>query len=392
MSSSNGKLSALHPEDRLSWLNTSTRTPFSFGMINMTRIRGTLVPIKLCVLCLVAGVASPALADHAGPTGIGAGTSLNVLSPDTLERGDASVGFRLTYTRPEQRSDEELENLAGQHIHAHNTDYSIRAVAGVAYGITDRLTVSAELPYVRHDDLREGEHSHAGGQALNEVVQLGSVSGLGDLSVIAKYKLIDREGAKFALLSGLKMPTASTHKRTSEGERLETEHQPGTGSWDPIVGAAFGAELGSLNFSASALYQFSGKGAQDTRLGDRAQGGIALSRHFGPGEHHHDVSEHHHDDPDGHQHEGTEAPEHHDHSSWDAFIELTGEWEGRQKVAGQIEEASGGKSVWVSPGARFNSATGFSVAASLGLPVWEDIRESHPDNDYRLTLSVGHAF
>jgi hypothetical protein len=26
------------------------------------------------------------------------------------------------------------------------------------------------------------------------------------------------------------------------------------------------------------------------------------------------------------------------------------------------------------------------------LPVWQDIRQSHPDNDYRLTLAVGKAF
>jgi hypothetical protein len=277
-----------------------------------------------------------------------------------------------------------LKALAGQHIHAHNTDYNLNAAAGAAYGITDRLTVSVELPYVHRDDLREGEHSHVGGQAINEVVQLGSVSGVGDASVIAKFKVLDSENSKFALVGGLKMPTGSTHKLSNEGERLETEHQPGSGSWDPLVGAAFGAKLGAMGLTASALYQFSGKGAQETRLGDRAAAGIALSHQFGPAEHHHDEADHHH----------KEAEEHHEHghASWDAFVELTGEWEGRQKVAGEIEDASGGKAVWLSPGARFNSASGFSVAASFGLPIWQDIRPSHPDNDYRLTIAAGKAF
>ncbi len=356
----------------------------------MAQSYGTLVPIKLCVLLFTTCIATPALADHTGPTGVGTGASMNVLSPDTLEKGDASAGFRLTYVRPDQRSDEELEALAGQHIHAHNTDYNLNAAVGIAYGVTDQLTVSVELPFVHRDDLREGEHSHVDGEAVNEVADLGSVSGAGDLSLVAKYKLIDGEHAKFALLGGLKMPTGSTHRHSNDGERLETEHQPGTGSWDPILGAAFGTGLGPLKLNASALYQFAGKGAQDTRLGDRAQGGIALSRHFGSDEHHHEEEEHHHDGAEHRNHET--AHDHHDHASWDAFVELTGEWEGRQKVGGEIEEASGGKSVWLSPGARFNSAGGFSVAASVGLPVWQDIRASHPDNDYRLTLAVGHAF
>lgn len=352
----------------------------------MTRFSGAPVPSTArAALLLAIFVSTPALADHAGPAGIGGnGASLNVLSPDTLERGKASAGVRISYTRPDQRSDEELATLAGQHIHAHNTDYSLTAAIGAAYGITDRLTVSAELPYVRRDGLREGEHTHEGGEALNGVARLGTVSGVGDLSLIAKYKLFDKPGAKFALFGGLKLPTGSTHRHSREGERLETEHQPGSGSWDPLVGGAFGTSLGALNVNASALYQFSGKGAQQTRLGDRASGGIALSHRFGPPEHHHDDAGHHHDD--GAEHEP------HGHSSWDAFVELTGEWEGRQRIAGEIEADSGGKGVWLSPGAKFNSAGGMSVAASFGVPIWQDIRQSHPNNDYRLTFAIGKAF
>ena len=351
----------------------------------MVRHHGAAAPIKLSVLLAASVASSPAFADHVGPTGVGGtGASLSVLSPDTLEAGHTSVGARLTYTRPDQRSDEDLRALAGQHIHAHNTDYNLNATVGVAFGVTDRLSISAELPFVRRDDLREGEHSHVGGQAVNEVVQLGSVSGFGDASIIAKYKLFDSEQSRFAVIGGLKIPTGSTHKASDEGERLETEHQPGSGSWDPIIGAAFGTKLGAIGLNASALYQFAGKGAQDTRLGDRAAGGVALSHHFGPAEHHHEKAEHNHDEADEHHEHG--------HSSWDAFVELTGEWEGRQKVAGEVEEASGGKAVWVSPGARFNSATGFSLAASFGLPIWQDIRPSHPNNDYRLTIAAGKAF
>src|SRR3954464_2131572 len=83
-----------------------------------------------------------ALADHIGPSGVGSGGGQFVFGPETLDEGHGSIGFRLTYTRPDQRSDEELEDLAGQHIHAHNTDYNLNASVGVAYGVTHELTLS----------------------------------------------------------------------------------------------------------------------------------------------------------------------------------------------------------------------------------------------------------
>jgi hypothetical protein len=315
-----------------------------------------------------------------------------VFGPHTLDAGHGALDFRLVYSRPEQRSDETLEALAGQHVHAHNTDYNLLASLGAAYGVTHHLTVSAELPYLRRDRLREGEHSHVGGATVNEVAELGNVSGIGDVSLLAKYRLTEGEDVGFALVGGIKLPTGSTHRRSREGERLETEHQPGTGSWDPIVGASAGVKMGAMRLTGSALFQRSGKGAQRTRLGDRLQGGIALSHRFGAEEHHHDdAGAHHHN-----HHHGDELDEQrHDEAagpSWDAFVELGGEWEGRQKVAGETEQASGGAWAYVAPGVRFSSGTGWSAGAAIALPFWQDIRASHPDNRYRAMLSVGRSF
>jgi hypothetical protein len=231
---------------------------------------------------------------------------------------------------------------------------------------------------VRRDDLREADDG--------EVQQLGNVAGIGDTSVLAKYRLTEGADFGFALIGGIKLPTASTHKHSPGGERLETEHQPGTGSWDPIVGASASSPLGPVTLTASALYQFSGEGAQHSRLGNRLQGGMALSHRFGAQTSQHLESHNHH--------HGDELDEHADvqHSSWDGFVELAGEWEGRQKIDGEIEEASGGKWFWLAPGVRFNAASGWSATAAVAIPVYQRIRPSHPDNSYRLTLALGRAF
>jgi len=341
---------------------------------------------RALLLSVALGTATPALADHMGPSGFGAGGGMSVFTPDTLDAGHWAAGFRLSYTRPQRRSDAELAALAAQHVHAHNSDYNLNASAGIAFGINHHLTLSAELPYLRRDDLREGTHAHAGGVAINGVEQLGSVSGIGDANLLARYRLTDDERFGFALIGGIKLPTGSAHRRSLDGERLETEHQPGTGSWDPIFGASGSANVGAVQLTASGIYQLSSRGAQQTRLGDRFQGGIAVSHRFG-GEGHepHKSVNHHH---------GDELDEQHAHarSSWDAFVELGGEWEGRQKVGGEVETQSGGSWAYVAPGLRYNAAAGWSAGLALAVPVWQHIRASHPDNRYRLTLSLGKAF
>jgi hypothetical protein len=324
-------------------------------------------------------LSAPAVADHMGPSGFGSGGGMSVFSPDTLDGGHWSAGLRLTHTRPQQRSDAVLNRLALEGIGAHNTRYNLNASAGVAYGLNHHVTVSAELPYVRRDSLREG--------SVGGVGRLGSVAGIGDLNILGKYRLTDGPGFGFALIGGIKLPTGSTHRRSPDGERLETEHQPGSGSWDPIAGASASVPFGSVQLTASALYQWSTRGAQATRLGDRLQGGIALSHRLsGATPQHIETHAHHH---------GDELDEHEDapaHSSWDGFVEVAGEWEGRQRIGREIEQASGGSWAWVAPGLRFNAASGWSAGAALAVPVWQRIRASHPNNRYRLTLSLGRSF
>lgn len=317
-----------------------------------------------------------ALAHHTGPTGIGGnGGGLAVQGPETLEAGKGAAGAQITYFRTDQRPATELEDLATQDIHAHDTDYMATGVLGGAYGVSDRLTITAEISYVRRAGLREGE-----AMPVPNVNELGDVSGFGDTSLLAKYRIAGSDETGLALIGGIKLPTGSTHRSSMSGELLETEHQPGSGSWDYYLGGAAGMELGWLSIDVSALYQFSTSGAQDTRLGDRLQAGLALSHRFGPAEHHH------------HDADRTDEHEEHSHGSWDAFTEATVEWEGRQKVAGLVEDATGGTAVWITTGARLNAASGYSVTVAAGVPVWQDIRPSHADNSYRLTLSLAKAF
>lgn len=332
-----------------------------------------LAPAERRFLLAVAAVAlaSAASAHHMGPSGVGAAGGMTVFGPATLDEGHGSAWLRFLYTRPDQRGDGELVSLGNEGVDAHNTRYDVNGSAGIAYGITHQLTVSVELPYVRHDSIRVAESG--------SVEQLGSVAGFGDIDLLAKYRLTPGESGGLAIIGGIKLPTGSTHERDRSGNRFETEHQPGTGSWDPILGASAGIKVGAVDLAASAIYQHAGEGAQQTRLGDRLQGGVVVSHHFGPFE-----AEHHDHTVAGHAHRQK--------GSWNSFLELGGEWEGRQRVAGSVEANSGGKWAWIAPGVTFNAASGWSASAAFAVPVWQRIRPSHPRNGYRFMVSLGQSF
>jgi hypothetical protein len=331
------------------------------------------------MLASVALIPTPACADHTGPGGgTGASGPINTISAGTLEKGHWAVGLRFLLVKPRYLSDAELLSRSAEGIDAHGTDYVLNSDLGAAVGLTDDLSLSAELPFVRRHAIREGDAEEGG------VVKRGTSEGVGDLNAILKYRAAHGANWSLALLAGVKMPTGNTRRRDRQGVRFETEHQPGTGSWDPIVGLAMSHGFGPNSVDASMIYQVGTHGALRTRLGDRAQAGIAFSHRFWPTEHHvhdeadeHGADEHHHD---------------HHHDSLDGMFEVIGDWEGRENIAGVIDRDSGGRSIWLSPGARFTSASGWSIAGSFGLPVSQHIRRSHPENAYRFSLSLGRNF
>jgi hypothetical protein len=330
----------------------------------------------------VALFASPAHADH-GAAGTGPDTAGPIIgtSARTLAAGALEVGFDLSLTKPDNRSDAVLAALAGQHVHAHDQDHGEVYTLSAAYGLTDNLTLSASLPYVRRIDIREGEHAHVGEVATNTVIARGASQGLGDAALVARWRFTgeNHHGWEAAVLAGLKLPTGATDRFDSEGERFETEHQPGTGSWDPLVGIALTRSLPRGSVNISGIYQLSTRGSQQTELGDRAQLAVGVTHRLIGGA----LAYHHHDEGDGHG-------AHEDGITLDGVIELNGEWEGRQREAGAVDLYSGGKALFVSPGLRLNTG-GWSFTLGTSVPLAQGIRPSHSDTRYRVRLGIGRA-
>lgn len=336
----------------------------------MRRYRARTVVVMLMV------VNGAARADHPSmDVGQGVAGPITTLSATPLSSGALAVGVRTEYVKSKRYGDDALATLAGQHVHAHSAGYLIGASLGIAYGVTENLTLSASLPYVYRRDIRAGHHSHAGGGVVNSVDALGNAGGIGDLTLLGRYALPPgtSPGQRVALLLGIKTPTGETRESNADGDRFDIEHQPGSGSWDPLIGAALTRRLDRLSLDANLLYTWTTEGAQDTELGDRLAYNIGVSVRRGG-------ATHDHDDGAGHR-----------HAAWDLVLELNGEWEDQHEAAGVRDDHSGGNIVYLSPGARV-TAGGWFGSVAVGLPVVQNIRIAHPETDYRVVAGIGRVF
>lgn len=109
---------------------------------------------------------------------------------------------------------------------------------GIRYGITDKITVSALLPYV----------------FLN--TDKGNDQGLGDLILLGTFNVVKKNNFSLALSAGAELPTG-----VQKGSNFdETTVVVGSGSIDPMGGLSFAKGWNKLSLQGNALYRYTTKG------------------------------------------------------------------------------------------------------------------------------------
>jgi hypothetical protein len=356
----------------------------------------------------------PAEAHHPGGGGnTGSGGPINTISADTLSEGLIAASVRYEFIRLGQLSDADLLAAASRGTHAHSIR-SIDAVSlSVAYGITNDLTVAVRAAGVRRSDIREpGEDMLSGGHMgmmnANDMSSLmspdginrrGNSAGFGDVTMLGQYRFHNnaQTGTSAAVLFGFKAPTGSTSQRDNFGNLFEAEFQPGSGSWDGLLGAAFSKRMGRWGFDVSGLYYLISTGTQNTNLGDRFLFGTAVSyRLVGATGSAKEVELHEYCmQPRNQLQEHCLYHANHDHSDMvktpytlDLVLELNGEWHDKQRIAGIADPNSGGTTVYLSPGVRvgFDRFSGF---VSVGVPVINQHNGVQSKPDYRVLTGIG---
>ena len=160
--------------------------------------------------------------------------------------------------------------------------------AALTWAAADRLHVTATLPFVSRSHQHLGSsHGHQRSVAAqhNVVPQSWDISGIGDLSLVARAEVLPRNAATHSglwVIGGLSLPTGADDVRNAAGELGELPVQPGSGTTDAIAGLAWQGgfvrhsgvrgEMGDfavVPYFASATYRY--RTGSGDRLGNELQ-------------------------------------------------------------------------------------------------------------------------
>ncbi len=331
---------------------------------------------SILVGAVLASFVSPAAAHHpsASPGGGPAGPVVT-RSPDTLPAGKWAVSAHVEFIDLDDIPDDRLEQYGAEDVEGvHGIDSILATHFGAAFGIRDDLMLSVSLPVIRRSNIDEGHNESPG---VGEVEKLGDSAGVGDLVVMGTWRFLHqpKKRRSVSLIAGIKTPTGDTKDRSDDGsERFEAEFQPGSGSWDPLIGAAASVGIGSVTLSTSILAQLTTKGSQGTDLGDVVNYDFAAAYRVMGGMHEHG--------------DGTTEF----HQALDLVLELNGEWRAKEETSGTKDPHSGGNTLYISPGARYTHPAGFASWVSVGLPIAQDLNGKQSDANVRLMAGIAQAF
>jgi hypothetical protein len=367
--------------------------------------------VKLYTLLLISIVtilSTKAYADHAAISlDNGAPGPINTMSAVPSPKGGSTLSVFSQYISNNEISISDLERYATDDEDVHSTSHLLNISFNGAYAINDKLLIGFSLPYVErgnlietahhdeesdhHEDESNEEDGHHGDENDEElVVSQGDISGIGDASFFAQYRFLSNadENIHAAFIFGIKTPTGKTNHRSNEDELFETEHQPGTGSWDPLIGLSYSQSWGQLAMHTNMLYSISSDGSQDTRIGDFFNYNLAITYRFTRKS---SSSFHQHDEEIG-DHLHHDKVESIPGKYWDIILELNGDWRDKVKVGNDVEDHTGGNIVYLNPGFRYSLGQSLSANLSFGIPIVENLNGIQSEPNFRFLAGVNIAF
>lgn len=117
---------------------------------------------------------------------------------------------------------------------------------GLRYGVSDRITLSAAVPYVLVGTAE------------------GNASGLGDLITLMTVKAFSRNNFNVGIMAGVELPVGQQKNSTFD----ETTVVVGSGSYDPMAGITIAKGWEKLTVKANALGKYTTNGFEDANYGN----------------------------------------------------------------------------------------------------------------------------
>jgi hypothetical protein len=296
--------------------------------------------LGLAVLLLIADVIGELGSVHAFP--------INAPNARTLFGGFTLGAADFRFTR---------ETGAGQELNVFEEIFT------GAYAATPDLTLGLTLPVVQK---RLELETSAGTKTITS-------SGLGDLSLVGVYRFyrrdVPRATTQFSLIGGFKAPTGSTSQRDrnapaltgTTSKRLPRPLQPGSGSWDGIVGLAGFQNLDRLSFYGSVQGKINSRD-DNFRFGNNL---------------HYDF-----------------AVDYVTLKERNLFyvLELNGINAGRNEQNGRKVRNSGGHTLFISPGIEYLPLPYLILESSVQIPVVQDLNGRQPEKRVSVLVGLRYLF
>lgn len=237
-------------------------------------------------------------------------------------------------------------------------DLEVIAVPSVlVYGFTEKFALIGIAPYLdktfKAGGVERGDH------------------GLGDVTLLGRYQVfqLDRPGETFRaqLLGGLKLPTGEDDERDTLG-RLPQPLQLGSGSYDPIVAGVFTWQRLRWQTDFDVVYKINTK-ANDFQFGNTLSHDAAFQYRLWP----------------------WRLPERGVPHFVYGVLELNGVWAERSEVGGSKIGASGGYTLFLSPGLQY-VAKRWVAEVSVQLPVVQELNGGQLKTDFILAAGFRIQF
>ncbi len=276
---------------------------------------------------------------------------IEVFAGETLFKS----GFRLSTT---QLFKEKNGLFRGSHktsdpMNLRRREY--RTVFGLDYGLRKDITLSALLPVVRRELRSSGVDT--------------SATGLGDLALLGKYRVFNREGKarsfNVAVIGGLELPTGDTNEM-SMGLRLAPSLQPGKGALSPFLATSITTGLGRARFDSTVFYKWNTEGSQQFKDGNFFSLSLSAAYRF--------------------LHYKYPGP------TFGARLGLQWRHEGRAELAGSNVGSSGADELLLTPALSIHPIPQMDLNLGVRLPLTQHYNGTQLGRDLEFTLALGIRF
>ena len=254
------------------------------------------------------------------------------------------------------------DNPSGTDSHSdstHKDEASLKSMVitslGIRYGITEKITISALLPYIFL-------------QTPN-----GNDRGLGDLILLGAFNIFSRNNFNVALQGGVELPTG-----IQKGSNFDkTTVVVGSGSFDPMAGVMMAKRWNKFSLQAGGLYKYTTPGFHKNYYGSVATQNLSLSYQL-IGNNIFTIAD-------------TLKGNYKASVGWNVFGGYYGEWLDKLTEYEKVDHNSGYYLGFANFGTNFNFNT-WSIPLTLALPFIQKMNGDQNAGGYRVRLGIIKTF